>query len=277
MNGVLYLALGSSIPAVLAVSLRTLRRHWDGPVTVLADAGMWPFITCIAADCDPPIQVVNYQPPPFRAYTVKPHLPKESPYDYTVQVDADTMWVQSPQTIFDLLKPGLCVVTQFSNWVTTGPRMQGRIEEWGGVDPERVAAALAKPWPALNTGMVAYHHESKVAREAWLKQTLKHPKIFISDEIAACLLVPEFGTDGTNGLLVAGDRYNRSLKFPGPDGETVLWHFHGRKHTKDDRMRAVWLPEFEAMWRENWGGVRDWMPQCRDKRLHEWLAAHPIT
>jgi len=272
MRGITYLALGRRIPAVLAVSLRTLRRHWQGPVTLFVDDAAAPFVARIAADCDPPICVVNYNPPPYRAYTVKPHLPQLSHYDYTIQVDADTLWMKSPQQLFDLLKPGLTIVTQFSGWLTTGNRMRGRIEEWWTKDRQKVEACLAKPWPALNTGVVAFHKGAKVACEVWLEETMKNPKQFISDEIAANLLVPFYGP---NELLVVSDRFNRSPKFPGGSDTPMLYHQHGQKHTKDPKMRAVWLPEFTAMYRENWGSVRDWLPLCADKRLHEWLRENP--
>ena len=274
-RGVVYLMLGTKHLAVLAVSLYTLRKYWHGPVTLFADAAAanTGAVAGIALDCDPPIMVVDYQPPPHRAYTVKPFVPAMSHYVNTIQVDADTAWAGPPDPLFDLLKPGLCVVTQFSNWVTTGSRMRGRIEEWWNKDREKVQACLAKPWPALNTGVVAYHRDSRVAKELWLEETLKNPRVFISDEVAMNLLVPFHGPDE---LLVVGDRFNRSPKFPGKDGEPMLYHFHGRKHTRDERMRAVWLPIFTEMWYNNWGGVRDWLPRCNDGRLHEWLRANPI-
>ncbi len=272
-RGIVYLALGTRIPPVLAVSLYTLRKHWQGPVTVFADTDAAPFVQKMAADCAPPIDLVDYQPPPYRPYTVKPHIPAMSPHEYTVQVDADTVWAGSPEPLFSLLKPGLCIVTQFSSWVTTGSRMSKRIEDWWNKDREKVEACLAKPWPALNTGVVAYHRESKVAREAWLAETLKHPKIFIADEVAMNLLVPFYGPDE---LLVVSDVFNRSPKFPGSDGAAMCLHLHGRKHTKDDRMRAVWLPAFQACWREDFGNIRSWCP-AGDGRLREYLQEHPET
>lgn len=262
-RGIIYLCMGWRHNVVAAISLFTLRKHWSGPVSIFHDEQAAPIVKQIAeasGDTTP----VLFDPVRQRRnshYAAKPSLPKLSPYRYTMQVDTDTTWAGSPNLLFDMLTPTLCVVTQFGGWVTTGPKMRGRIEGWRKADPERVERLLAKSWPALNTGTVAYGDQSVIAKEVWLKETLKQPDIFMADEIAKNLLVPDYA-DRPDLLRVTDDQFNCCPRFGQRKADAAVWHYHG--HGKLDRLpeyRTLWEPAFREAWACNFAGIRLWARQ----------------
>ena len=268
-RGVVYLCIGRKHLALLAVSVRSLLKHWPGPVAFFADKEALPF-------CDKILDVAGHGrllpiEPQHRAYAVKPAIPALSPFSETIQVDADTIWAGSPVGLFDMLTPQLFIVTSFGGWHSQGPRMQGRIEGWWDKDRERVQAATAKPWPAINTGVVAYGSESPVAREAWLAETLRYSRVFMADETAAQLILPDYA-ERPDLMRVVGDSWNCSPRFGAEKDRAVVWHFHG--HNKLGRLeeyRRLWEPEWQAAWKEDWAGIRSWARQGAKGWIEEYI------
>jgi len=261
-RGIIMLAMGWRHNVVAAVSLWTLRKHWSGPVTIFHDTQAAMIVKQIAEAANADAVLID----PVRQkrnshYAAKPALPQLSPYRFTIQVDTDTIWAASPQPLFDMLTPQVCIVTQFGGWESTGPKMRGRIEGWRKADPERVERSLAKAWPALNTGVVAYGNESIVAREVWMEETLKQPSIFMADELSFQILVPDY-EQRPDLLLVTDDRFNCCPRFGTRKADAVVWHFHG--HQKLDRLpeyRALWEPAFREAWACDFAGIQSWVRQ----------------
>ena len=258
-RGIIYLDIGWRHQCVAAISLFTLRKHWQGPVTIFTDAQGSAIAGQIAAAANADLQL--FDTGGHRAYTAKPMLPKLSPYATTIQCDTDTIWRGSPEPYFDLATPIGMVVTQFGEWVSIGPKMRGRIEGWRQVDPERTVKSLEKAWPAINTGVVAYGTESIVARKVWLEQTLKNARAFMSDELAIQLLVPEY-VDRPDLLRVVDDEFNCCPRFGRRIADAKVIHFHG--HGKLDRLpqyRTAWEPLFREAWACDFAGIRSWVRQ----------------
>lgn len=291
-RGVVYMLMGTRHAVVLAVSVMTLRRWWDGPVTIFADEDGLPYAQRIADASLPPVPIwtclnistgkyslvsapatraVLFKPHKqrrHRGYANKPRIPAMSPYRHTLQLDADTaivgpldgfIWPRSREEL---------VVTRYCNWVTNARIVADRIKAWRDVAPEEAAKKLAAPYPAINTGVLSYGDQSPVAREHWLEMTMRKPRKFISDETAMDLIWTEHPN-----VRLEGDRWNWSpLRGQAPREHVRICHFHGKKHV--GKMRDAWWPFFLEAWRCNFADIREWCPGG-DKKLGAYLEEHP--
>lgn len=270
-RGVIYLLCGTKHDVMGAVSIRSLRRFWSGPITIFSDAASMAHAKLIGKAAEADVwahTLVRYRR--NSAYAGKPALPFLSPYKWTVQLDADTMILR----LFKELWPRNdreFVLTMFSSWVSTDRRITNRINQWKDVAVDELSRCLAAPYPALNTGVVAYGCECVEAREEWAEMTNRKPAVFMSDELAAQLCLPRWNDAGNTRVL--NDAFNWSpLYHSRPLEEARIIHFHGRK-TLHPAAFDIWWPEYRAAIDENWGGLADWTP-AGDKRLRHYLAGH---
>jgi hypothetical protein len=271
-RGVIYLIAGTKHNVMGAVSIRSLRRVWDGPVAIFANADSMRTVKRIAkaAGC----QVIHHELKRYRrntCYAGKPALPALSPYKHTVQLDADTL-VMRP---FDELWPRHdreFVLSMFSSWTTHQPLIRKRVSTWAeGVAEDELRESLAQPYPALNTGILAYGNECIEAREQWAEITARKPDVFMSDELAAQVQLPVWNDAGNTRVL--HDAFNWSpLYHSRPLAEARIVHFHGQKCLHPAAF-DIWWPEYQAAIDENWARIRRWTP-AGDKRLKAYLAGN---
>jgi hypothetical protein len=96
---------------------------------------------------------------------------------------------------------------------------------------------LAKPWPAINTGVMAWTRNCMEFAGDWRTTTLKNVS-FICDEIACQLIYPD------HSCRVFDDRWNASPVYSRLDGNVKILHGHGRKFWTKEEGRRVWLPAY---------------------------------
>jgi hypothetical protein len=237
-HGVLYFNAGPKHCVHLIVSVASLRRHYSGPVQICCEAE-GPGRECaewIARD-DALAPVVVLPDKRLvggghgQSYFCKTMLPRLSMFDQTIFLDADTLVVGDIAPLWSDPASGEVVLTQFADWVTTGGKMRQRIIPWREVEPERADRMLAKPWPALNTGVMAWSKNSEPFADDW-HHTCKKRVVFMADELAAQIIYPD------HPHRVMDDRFNCSVVFP-PQGQTVesrqdvrVLHGHGGKFWK---------------------------------------------
>lgn len=273
--GVLYMLTGRRHQPLLAVSLWTLRTRakYAGQVCIAAgDKAAWE---CSKRLCDDerlgPLTARRWEAPTHRhaSYENKAFFMAElSPFARTVFLDADTAPVRPIEELFPQ-NSRETVLTQFCTWTTQGTRVTGRVKKWEHVALFFVQRALEQPWPAVNTGVMAFGCESPFM-SPWAEMTKKYPRAFIGDEISAQLLLPEFW--GCNNFKILDHRWNFSpIYSPGCGVENelaIIYHFHGKKHLRKKQGRIIWEPMFIDAWRENIGEIRGWAGEC-DPQLVE--------
>jgi hypothetical protein len=232
--GVLYLNLGAKHAVHLIVSLTSLRKHYAGPVAIVTEAdgpslevARWcqadPALGTIEIIADPTLRAGGHG----QSYLCKTLLPTLSPFDATLFIDADTLITGDfreafPQTADEV------TLTHFSDWVSTGSKMSGRISEWAKAEPERAARMLATAWPAINTGVVGWGKDTQAFAADWHATSSKR-KVFITDELAAQLIFPD------HNVRIVDWRYNASVVFDldRPNfGDARIVHGHGMKFWK---------------------------------------------
>jgi hypothetical protein len=195
-----------------------------------------------------------------------------TPYDETVQLDLDTV-VTGP---LDGLWPEQTdewVLTPFAHWRSTGKMVSGRIRKWTDATPKLVADKLQLDQPSLNTGIMAYGPDCWVAKHVWHEVTKQNPRIFMSDEQAADLILGQ--PQWNQYIRLLDDRYNWSPLYSAENPDRRIVHIHGRKHTRNDKGLAVWWPHLVRAYGENFGGLADWWEQAGDKYFKRYVHENP--
>ncbi len=283
MQGILYFNHGTKHLARLLVSLRTLRKHWSGAVTVLDTGESNGIVDKVCEAFGAELKQI-----PFVArrrhscYCMKSSLWRHSPYDETILVDADTIFEASPAPLLSILatslNPGF-VVTRFSDWVTTGEIISSRIEQWHGiiarpaggkriVADDLIKASLAIPHGAINTGVVGWRKDAATlpTLKAWEALTHAGWRCSLTDELAAQLILRIYRH------TMVSDRYNFSCLYGKEQDRVVIRHFHGNKCLRAE-CSHLWLPHYNAAVQENQAGIADWQP-AGDPALTDYLAGH---
>jgi len=272
-RGVIYMLLGRSHACMFAVSMRSLRKHWDGPVCVVHDEVAKPYVERVCKAAGGQNVLLPFVPAKHRqntGYANKPTVPMLTPFDMSLQIDVDTI-VVGPLEGAIWPSDDEWVLTQFSNWVSTGKIVSGRIRKWADVAPDEAAAKLKAPQPALNTGIMAYTRHTKML-PAWQEMVSRKPSIFMSDETAADLLT---GDERYKGLFrVLDDRWNWSACFGVAQSDIRIVHVHGKRNVRDTRGRSVWFPRFMEAWRTNFAGLQEWCMEG-DKHLKAYAERWP--
>jgi len=251
---------------VAAVSMLSLRRVYDGAIGIMYDEDeddAKQFVEMAMQDKTlSPVVPVPFNAKRRRrhtAYMNKPRMIETSPFSSTLFIDADTVIVDTIDPMFVSPEGGVRF-TQFSDWVTTGNKISKRCLKWQKRCPELVDAALAKSWPALNTGVVSFGSgdRAKMIGKRWQEIVWMNPS-FIADEIAAQLLITEQDCE------VVDDRFNCSPLHGHYRDDAHIWHFHGRKHMHP-KGKVIWEPWYREAVDRNVMNIREWTP-AGDQRL----------
>lgn len=272
-DGITYFLAGDRRAAQLTVSLYSLRKFWNGSITVIAadDAGE-ETAHLLARDSRLDIQVMSWRPPGrVRGkggwQTTKTWIPELTPYSRTVFLDTDTLVIGNIDALFP--EDDEVRVTQFSDWVTTGSIVRSRIEAWRKELPDEVALMSKVPHPALNTGVFGITKSANLFAAEWKHVTHLNPR-FMGDEIVCNLIFTKY----PHKLL--DHRWNFSPKFslepgmpPWSEADARIVHFHGFSHCRPSKTQFgtdLWMPWYEQAMSENIGGIADWGPG-KDKHL----------
>lgn len=271
-TGVLFLNISTKCLVRLAVSLYSLRQHYDGPVCIINATGHdGGIMERFAADSRLGVEVRNVELPIYRrrtAYCAKPSVYRWTPFDRTLFVDADTVVMADPSMLLAMQTP--FVVTQFSDWNCSGSIVRKRIEPFLHIGelaigvPKLASQVVAESWPAINTGVFAFNRDWP-GMKTWERLTqAARTRANFTDEIAANVLLPFFGDDAA----MVNDRWNWSPIY-GKSADPVVVHTHGSKHLRPEAI-PFWFPVFQQCIDLDIAGIRSWMP-AGDKRLAEFL------
>ena len=270
--GVLYLFSGMGAAERLVVSIHTLRQHYDGMVYVACTGD--PEREIVAA-IDDQLNVKTVSLPRIGNrnghYVTKSTLPKWSPYDVTVFIDADTIVCKPIDRLFEEARKGLFVTQFVESWISTGRKMSSRISSAahkpdidhrheflsGWIEAQcqeqlRIKPTDAAEYPALNTGVLGWK-KGHAALALWHEVTIQIGNRFMADELAMQLILPN--VDAT----VLPEIWNASpLHGECKPEDVVIWHFHGRKHVKKEQGRTLWWPAFESACAAKVAGIHRW-------------------
>lgn len=268
-SGVVYWNHGERCLVRLLVSLRSLRRHYVGPVAILNEGEPPPWFRAVAEKLTAKIKVL----PVNNDYGLvkKARLWRVVPFDVTLFLDSDTVIRGNVQPLLDATAEHGLVVTNFCGWETNGRRMSARVREWAKVDAKLTKKALAYG-PAVNTGVQGWakgcpaltDYEALTARGLAAgvgKKTL--------DELAMQLVITKHPHE------LVGPEWNCSSVYGDLDKAKIV-HYHGHKHCRVGKAGDLWKAEF---WKlvEAFPEYRKELRTSKDSSVRVWLeeAAHP--
>ena len=172
-TGNIYFNVGTRCLIRLCVSVSTLRKVYKGPVVLLAQGDLPRWAIKLLRHLS--IDIITIDPKEgVSSRTMKASLWRYSPFDVSLFIDSDTVIMRDPSVLFDTIKQNRFIVTEFSNWVTTGRRMGWRIRTWAKVLDDKTIKNALHFGLAINTGVFGWCKNAdilsvweKTAREGW--------------------------------------------------------------------------------------------------------------
>jgi len=262
----------------LIVSLRSLRRWWEGMVYVCAWPESFGFIKKIERYPDLGITPICWDPE-YKGKNAQFECKQQAVKsfyrnDSVLYLDADTLITGDITPLFLGAERFGFLATQFGEWSTQGKIIQGRIKRlraFPEIDQGAVETVLGTRYPSVNGGVFCCCPSSPVLRQ-WAEWTPVARSIFISDETVLHTLLAVFAGTGKIGIHLGG-AFNCPPKYQPKtlaDEDVKVWHFHGDCNTRPTKsLRAVkmWWPEYQECLRDNVGGIADWRGFIKHKHL----------
>lgn len=276
-KGCLFMCFGTKHNGHQVVAFHSLRKHYRGQVAIICDEqNRLNMQKLVDQDSLKATQLVIFKPYTRHelgagaGYLNKTRLIELSPFMHSVFLDCDTCTVGDVSPMF----PADVEVrlTQFSDWVTTGNKMAGRIRKWLTAMPAEASLHLAVEYPAINTGVMGLSKLDKKLSQRWQEVTAKNVS-FMCDELAMQLIFLE------GPHVVMPDYFNCSpIYSPGRRGfdesRVRIWHGHGFKSLRSPKGLSIWLPEILELWSEGAFGVRE---AFQENRYFSKLTNSPLS
>lgn len=244
-NGVTFFNFGGKCMVRLFVALETLRRHYNGPITLML-AKDDPFNEQAASDLQQYAQIQWFDMERLAKRNLKcalkPQLFRASPYLNTLMLDGDLVFQADVTPLFAEIERGGFLLTKFSTWNADGSKMSARVAQAREyVTPAQFELASAKT-PAVNIGVMGWRRGCPTL-DPWEDLTKLMAGKHIADEIAAQVVYP-----GREHVLM-GQEWNYSCVYGvGDHTQAKVLHYHGDKHTELKRPTSrVWLHEFRQL------------------------------
>lgn len=273
-KGVIYFNLGSKCLSRLMVSIFSLRKHYDGPVTILSTGDESNSFCKNFKDCGMNIDVKFVTFPNVKdgrnaVFLQKSSVNDHTPYDLSIFLDSDTIVKGDISELFSLAESHDFVVPQFSDWTTETRAIVKRTESWKALYPSLVEQAL-KPAPAVNCGIFAFKKNCKFMVD-WCAAITPGRDNFIPDETGMQAILHKYKH------IVADQKFNCSCKYSKPEGkDTRIIHYHGRKHCRTGKDGSliyggkIWVDTLNEAISKNFMNIKDFIPG-NDRQLKSYL------
>jgi hypothetical protein len=266
-QGVVYYNQGTKCVVRMLVSLYTLRKVYSGPVTLITN-GPQPekFLELMKRfNIDVlPIELKEQLHP----LVVKSMLWRFTPYDLTMFIDADTAILKPIEEYFPMIEKHTFCTGNFANWRSNGGIIGRRVARLAQISSQEMVAAAHNYGPAVNTGVHGYTKDAPMLEE-WEQMTRKAFSEGLSgipDEVACQLLLPKYPH------WVAPVEWGVSVRYGILDDNTIIVHYHGRKHTGDYPACALWKKAYHDYIAELPDADKPFMADPQgDRRLHHYL------
>lgn len=241
-RGVIYYNRGTKCMIRLLVSFHSLRKHWDGPVTVICAGPQQDWFIREVKNMGGDIVEIPYRQG-VGSLVLKASLWRHSPYDLTMFMDADTLVLKPIDEYFEYIKEHDFVTGNFANWKTKGGTISKRIKAWESVAPDLIGPAL-EFGPAVNTGINGWKKDATLLKE-WETLTEIGEQngctTRIVDEIACQIILHK------HKHYVADTRWGESVKFGNVNENTIIIHYHGNKHAGTRPANHLWKVNYNEL------------------------------
>jgi len=263
IQGIVYLLCGMKVAERLAVSIHTLRDHWDGSITILTvTEEEQQLARRIATDLS--CMVLRIRELGSHAMMAKTLIPDWTPYEETLYLDADTVVIGKMDEMFG----APLTLTRFSRWKSNRGFPKKWISKWKEHIEredflEMIQAQLDHPYPGINTGAFAFRRDN-ANLVMWKTLAGLFPTVRMVDETSMQIL-----TSAVPHRLM-DDRFNNSVAFGHETVDVRMIHYHGRKHTGQREGTEIWRQAFWNAMEANIGGLKEWAGTY-DRRIRKWM------
>jgi len=241
-TGVLFFNFGSSCAMRLTICMYTLRKYYNGNAVLLLQQNEehTDRIKEKAEQIGIDVELVNLDRICDRNFksVLAPKVLKISPYEASVQIDADASFRASPRPILDRCYDYGVLVSHFCDWMSNGSIMKNRISSFADVISQEDLFGSLNRRPAINCGVVGYRHGiGDDFQKEWDDLTNKTAGRFIAEEIACqCVF-------WKHPHYLAPSEWNASVVWGDLDSAKII-HYHGHKHTSLKRRNSrYWWAE----------------------------------
>lgn len=239
-RGVIYFNQNTKCVQRLSVSIFSLRKHYDGEVTVLLRGPQTPAFLKVLKELN--CSTLEIPDSNDATLAAKASLWRYTPYDLTMFIDADTIVVGPIDEYFDKIKEYTFCTGGFAEWRSTGGIMSKRIKAFSPLVPDYVEDALAYG-KATNTGIFGFTRDAAILEEWESLARAASSLCKIPDEIACQMLLPRYKH------WLAPVKWGVSVNMSNPEhyADMRIVHYHGRKHVSDWELCAIWKQHFWEM------------------------------
>ena len=276
-KGVVYFNRSTPCLARLIVSLNSLRKHYQGPVTLFLEGDYPPeLVESFRKEFN--IDIIFDNNPDTTTYVRAVEICRKTPYDLTCWIDADTLIVGPIDEMIEAANGYDIAIPHFALWRSDGPMISARIRDYESVVPDYIAPAIAYG-PAINCGVYSFTKNTPFLEEwNWLakqgekvktwdkKKNRWNTGIFIPDEKACQVLIPRCLTK------IMPAKFNVSvIHDPNTEDKRII-HYHGRKHGFDVPLAHLWQEAFCECLERNLCNICTWTHKDKaNKRTNLWL------
>jgi len=268
-NGIIMFNKNQKCVVRALVSLYTIRKFYDGPITFFIETSPDGFDTSVKEfGCD---VIYNDDNKDLKTLVRKTSLFVDSPYEKTLWLDSDTALVGKIDEMFDYLENYEVVIPNFADWHSDGRIIKRRIMNFKGHVSDEILNTALDHKPAVNTGVVAYRKNTTFMKD-WIELAIKTNGLcFISDEIAFQVLYPSY-----KGIYIAPQKFNVSARFGDAVEDKRIIHFHGQKHVLPFPLCDIWKNAFKEMQDGNIANINHFVEEHADRRLRKYLRGERV-
>jgi hypothetical protein len=268
-RGIIYYNSGNKMAVRLAVSLSSLRKHYDGNICILSEGDdSHVFVEKFANKYDCQMIKTEYKTKKEKnaTYLNACLTIDKTPFETTIWLDSDTIIRGDVTDLYKYAEESEFAIAQFADWKTSG-KIGKRIKSWENIHPQWIKDALDFG-PAINCGVFAFHKRSELMRD-WWDAASKGQHLFIPDETCCQVMLPHYTHVIVDPKYNISCKYGRKLRYS-KDARVV--HYHGRKHCRfDDNGNPInasdlWYKEFEEI--RNDKTVKAYISKDRQLRYH---------
>ena len=256
--GVIYQLSGLWTAELCVVSIASLRENFKGRVVLFFTSDCAQIAKAIQADSRLDVELLPTELPKTGRrphWVAKTFSYLQTPFDYSIYVDSDTIVSADPSPLFGHLVLSKCnelrildehqypksVRAQFRKFRRHGPILNAMID--GCYKANRFI---------VNNGVIGFAREHPILWElhhlcVGLRDEQMH------DEIAIQLVLPRY-----QEVRLVDGRWNALVAYENQWNERKIAHYHHKYYAKLRRGRETWIPHCKKAIEQNFAGLADW-------------------
>lgn len=258
-TGIVYQLSGNWTATLCVVSLWSLRQHYDGPVSLLITDECMDVGKAIAADKRLRVELIPTTRPTDGKrphWVAKTFTYLQSPYDYSIYIDSDTVIHADPSPLFGdlvLTKVNELRILDNHQYPKSVRHQFRKFRKHGPIMERMIDNCYAANRYCVNNGVWGFAKEHRLLWElhhlcVGLREERMH------DEIAMQLCLPRY-----HDIKWMDGRWNALVAYEKQWGDRKIAHYHHKYYANIARGRESFTPVLRDAIDNNVAGLRDWV------------------